>query len=178
MKANAPLIAALVLALGACAAPQKPVPPPPAPVAVKPKPRPPVRLPVPPADWRDAAQTPGNWTWGLVGGRSTARFGLAGAAPLISLSCDRASGRVLIARAGAAPTAVPLAVATTSIRRPLLNDPALGNGNWLVVPLPARDPILDAIAFSRGRFAIEAAGLETLYLPAWPEISRVIEDCR
>jgi len=44
--------------------------------------------------------------------------------------------------------------------------------------LSARDPLLDAIAFSRGRFALEAAGLETLYLPAWPELSRVIEDCR
>ena len=44
--------------------------------------------------------------------------------------------------------------------------------------LPARDPALDAIAFSRGRFALETAGLATLYLPSWPEISRVVEDCR
>jgi hypothetical protein len=46
------------------------------------------------------------------------------------------------------------------------------------VVLPARDALLDAIAFSRGRFALEAAGLETLYLPSYPEISRVVQDCR
>ena len=73
---------------------------------------------------------------------------------------------------------MPLAVATSSLRRPLMSDPARSPAGWLVVVLSARDPLLDAIAFSRGRFALEAAGLETLYLPAWPELSRVIEDCR
>jgi hypothetical protein len=34
------------------------------------------------------------------------------------------------------------------------------------------------MAFSRGRFAIETAGLPTLYVPSWPEVSRVVEDCR
>ena len=56
---------------------------------------------MPPADWRDAEQTPGIWNWALVNGRSTASFGLPGAAPLVSLSCDRTIGRVLLARAGA-----------------------------------------------------------------------------
>jgi hypothetical protein len=60
----------------------------------------------------------------------------------------------------------------------LMSDPARSPAGWLVVVLTARDPLLDAMAFSRGRFALEAAGLETLYLPAWPELSRVIEDCR
>lgn len=133
---------------------------------------------MPPADWRDAEQTPGIWNWALVSGRSTASFGLPGAAPLVSLSCDRTSGRVLLARAGAAPTPVPLTVVTASTRRPLLSEANGSPAGWLIVPFPVGDPILDAMAFSRGRFALEAAGLETLYLPAWPEISRVIEDCR
>jgi len=38
--------------------------------------------------------------------------------------------------------------------------------------------VLDQIAYSRGRFAIEIAGLEPLIVPAWPEVGRVIEDCR
>ena len=33
-------------------------------------------------------------------------------------------------------------------------------------------------AFSKGRFAIETPGLATLYVPSYPEITRVIEDCR
>jgi hypothetical protein len=46
------------------------------------------------------------------------------------------------------------------------------------VSLPAGDPLLDAMAFSRGRIAIEVSGMAPLYLPAWPELARVIEDCR
>jgi len=33
------------------------------------------------------------------------------------------------------------------------------------------------MALSKGRFAVETQGLETLYVPAWPEMTRVIEDC-
>jgi hypothetical protein len=165
------------LVLGACASAPKPVPPPVLISHPKPVPRP-APLPLPPTDWRDAPQTPGTWTWALNSGRSTASFGLPGKSPLVLLSCDRTAGQVQLVRAGSAPTAVPLAVATSTQRRPLMSDPTRSPAGWLVVPLTARDPLLDAIAFSRGRFALEAAGLETLYLPAWPEISRVIEDCR
>jgi hypothetical protein len=177
VKAIAPLTL-LVLTLASCAAPPKPVPVRP-PVVAQPRPTPaPPPLPAPPADWRDAPQTPGNWFWSMVGGRSTASFGLLGSPMLVSLTCDRAQRRMLLARAGAAAAAVPMAVATTSQRRPLLSDPAMGSAGWLVTSLPAGDPLLDAMAFSRGRFALEAAGLPTLYLPAWPEVSRVVEDCR
>ena len=41
----------------------------------------------------------------------------------------------------------------------------------------ARDSLLDALAFSRGRFGLIVDGVE-LTLPAWPEIARVLEDCR
>jgi hypothetical protein len=47
--------------------------------------------------------------------------------------------------------------------------------NAVVAP---SDPILDAMALSKGRFAVETEGLATLYLPTWAEVSRVIEDCR
>ena len=175
MKAIAPLVV-LSLALAACATP-RPAPAP-QPTVVQPRPIPPAPLPQPPADWRDAPQTPGNWTWTMVAGRSTATFTGTGSTALVTLSCDRPQGRVLLARTGAAATALPLAVATTSTRRHLLSDPAFPPHGWLIVPIAAADKVLDAIAFSRGRFALEAAGQETLYLPSWPEISRVIEDCR
>ena len=175
MKAIAPL-ALLSLALAACAAP-RPAPAP-APVAAKPRPIQPAPLPLPPTDWRDAPQTPGNWAWAMAGGRSTATFSGPSGAALVTLSCDRAQGRVLLSRTGAAAAALPLAVTTTSTRRPLLSDPSYPAQGWLVVPIAATDGLLDAIAFSRGRFALETAGQETLYLPSWPEISRVVEDCR
>jgi hypothetical protein len=44
--------------------------------------------------------------------------------------------------------------------------------------LPASDPFLDQIVFSRGRFAVEAQGQARLILPTWPEPARVVEECR
>jgi hypothetical protein len=43
--------------------------------------------------------------------------------------------------------------------------------------LQANDPLLDAIAFSRGRFMVTGGGA-TLAIPSWPEAARSIEDCR
>ena len=40
------------------------------------------------------------------------------------------------------------------------------------------DPLLDAMAVTRGRFAVETTGLSTLYLPPWAEVTRAIESCR
>ena len=56
--------------------------------------------------------------------------------------------------------------------------PAGGAGPSQVATLSARDPLLDAIGFSRGRFAVEVAGLPDLILPTWAETERVVEDCR
>ena len=73
---------------------------------------------------------------------------------------------------------MPLVVTTTSTSRPLSARPGAGSQPTLVVALPARDPLLDAIVFSRGRFAVEAQGFAPIYAPTWPEIARVVEDCR
>ena len=165
--------AGAVLLAAACVSPPAPAPVP-VPVA-----RPRAAAPVgPPADWRDAGQTPGDWRWSRVGTRSVAVYGRAGAAPLLALVCDRANARVLIERSGDAAGSVPITLRTTSLLRALSSDPALGRAGIVAAALAARDPLLDAMAFSRGRFALEVAGLEPLYLPAWPEVSRVIEDCR
>ena len=40
------------------------------------------------------------------------------------------------------------------------------------------DRLLDALAFSRGRFAIGVPGAAPLIVPNWPEATRAIEDCR
>ncbi len=51
-------------------------------------------------------------------------------------------------------------------------------GSGYSVSLNPRDPLLDAMAITRGRFAVEVEGETPLYLPAWAEVTRVIEDCR
>lgn len=44
--------------------------------------------------------------------------------------------------------------------------------------VPAADPVLDQMAFSRGRFLVTAEDGTSLVVPAWPEFARVVEDCR
>lgn len=56
--------------------------------------------------------------------------------------------------------------------------PAIPTANGLAAELSASDRLLDAMALTKGRFAVEIAGIPTLYLPSWAEVTRVIEDCR
>ena len=172
------LAAAALTLLGSCTASPPPQPiNAPEPVPVRPAPRP---APLPPvADWRDIMPPAGNWRWGMVQGRSNAQYVATSGAVLASLTCDRGGGQVLLARPGRADSQVAMGITTTSGgNRPLLSNPAAASAGWIVATLPARDRLLDAMAFSRGRFLFDVAGLPPLALPSWPEVSRVIEDCR
>jgi hypothetical protein len=82
------------------------------------------------------------------------------------LRCDRATRTVTITRPGGAPAA--LTVVSDSVTRTL---PPSGR-------LLANDPLLDAIAYSRGRFIIRDGTGPTVAVPSWPEAARSIEDCR
>jgi hypothetical protein len=128
-------------------------------------------------DWRDAPLTAGAWRWSASDGRSVASFGLAGQVSLVTLTCVT-RGTVQLTHAGTASAAAPLVVTTSAGTFPLMSDPLVAGATGMTVTLPARAPALDAIAFSRGRFVIEVAGQAPSYLPAWPEVSRVVEDCR
>lgn len=108
-------------------------------------------------DWRDLPLAPGDWTYDP--GANEARYGD------LSLRCDSVRRQIVVTRAGAPG---PLRLRTTYGERIL---PAGG-------ALAAADPLLDEMAFSRGRFTVEAPGTATLILPAWPEPARVVEDCR
>ena len=103
-----------------------------------------------------------------------ARFG----GDALVLSCNRDAAAVTLIRAGAAEGEVPMTILTSSGNRTVSGKALPGPPPVIALTFAARDSLLDAMAFSRGRFAVETAGLPTLYLPSWPEISRVIEDCR
>jgi hypothetical protein len=122
----------------------------------------------------DAPATTGDWSYG--GG--VASFGEPGAQPRLTVRCDRAGGAVEIIRSGSAAAALPMRVLTEFESRTLDAVPAGSDPASIVARLPAQDPLLDAMAFSKGRFALEIAGLQTLYVPSWTEVTRVIEDCR
>ena len=124
----------------------------------------------------DAPQTPGDWLYRATSDGSTAMFGRPGNPPSAWLTCRRAGGVVEISAAGA--ISGPMIVRTESVDRPVNLAPAAQEPPAAVARVPAQDSLLDAMAYSKGRFALEAAGAPPLYLPAWPEVARVIEDCR
>jgi hypothetical protein len=173
--------AALAALLASCTSAPPPAPRPmprPQPTYTPPPPR-----AKPPLGWRDAPITPGNWRWSRIGGASSARFAEGPGGAALEFRCDRAAGAILLIRGGSSSAAsdgtrVALTVTTTSTSRPLTGQPLGGPQPAIVVSLPVRDPLLDAIVFSRGRFAVEAHGLAPIYAPTWPEIARVVEDCR
>lgn len=148
------------------------------PPAEPPRPRPgtatlrPSPSPQPPATpqarfaWEDAPLTPGGWRYVRTRSGSSASYGAPGRA-LFELRCT-APRAIQIVRSGA-PGA--LTIRTSSTARTL-------TGTGGAFALPADDPLLDAMAFSRGRFAVETQGAAPLVIPSWPELGRVIEDCR
>ncbi len=56
--------------------------------------------------------------------------------------------------------------------------PTGGTLAYLATEIMPMDPILDAMAFSRGRILLETDGHTPIILPAWAEITRIVEDCR
>lgn len=123
-------------------------------------------LPPAPADWRTRPLTAGTWTWRGSVESSEAIFS-DGRGPQLVIRCARATRRVSFSRVGAALTA-PIRIATTSSER------VLGIGNMVL----ASDRLLDAIAFSRGRLWVNAAGSMPLVLRSAAEPARTVEDCR
>lgn len=166
-----PCLVSLAALLASCAPrPQPPRPAPPPPPA--PAPAPPVTPPPPPpADWRDGPLSPGDWTYSPGDGAGSAAFANAGA-PALIVRCE-APGRLSLVRTGSGGSRITI---RTSFGDRSLT--ALPVGQGLRAILPAADPLLDQIAFSRGRFLVETDGAPALIVPAWPEPARVIEDCR
>ena len=126
----------------------------------------------------DAPQTPGDWTYLPSAGGGAALFAPVGGGPGLTLRCNRNARTVSILRAGMAKDALPMRIVTEAMERIVDGLPSAAQPPAVEATLNARDPMLDAIAFSKGRFMVEVQGLRTLYVPSWPEVTRVVEDCR
>jgi hypothetical protein len=94
--------------------------------------------------------------------------------------CDMAARRIYLSRPGNFADGVVGQItirATTGVQSyPLAN--ASDTPPYVAAALAPADPHLDAIAFSRGKFLVEVKGAADLVLPNWPELARVVEDCR
>ncbi|MBO9697010.1 MAG: hypothetical protein J7499_12505 [Sphingopyxis sp.] len=154
--------ATLTLVVAGCTAIPTPEAPPPAPRPVAPAPTP-APPPAPTAGWEDRAVDRGAWRYD-AGSRSAAFIATGSANPLLSMTCDGGSIRMTSSLSG-----------NVSLRTSAGTDQIRFDGGS--ANLANRDPRLDRIAFSRGRFALETPG-GALTLPVQSEIGRVIEDCR
>ncbi len=175
------LIVVPLALLGSCVGPGgKPAPAPaprPAPASPRPAPAPSPATPAPVStEWQYRPVTPGNWTYNTDAAGPAARFGPPSGGALLSVRCDRVSRRISVVRAGMG-------------QGPMLVRTSYGATSWpasaVGAPIPetvatraASDSVLDQIAYSRGRFAVEVGGLAPLIVPAWAEVARVVEDCR
>jgi len=155
--------AGLTLVVAGCTAIPQPEAPPPAPQPVAPAPAP-APLPTPTLGWEDRAVDRGAWRYDAAS-RSAAFVPTGSANPLLTMACSGGGIRLTSALDGA--VSLRTSAGTDQVR--------FDAGN---ATLPSRDPRLDRIAFSRGRFALEAPGGGALTLPVQSEIGRVIEDCR
>lgn len=179
-------MAALALTSG-CVAPgpvRAPAPPRAAvpPVAVQqpapPPPRPSAPVIAAPVDWRDATLAEGIWRYRPLADGSLAVFVAPGGQTLLSLRCNRPRTTVTLIREGVTvPGTAPVpATISASTQQQRLTASATQDG--LAIALNAQDRLLDALAFSRGRFAVDIYGTAMLVVPAWSEVARVVEDCR
>ena len=161
-------LAALAVLAGCVSAPAPPAPPAPAPGPAAAPPAPP---PPPPASWQEGTVTAGDWRYS-ESPRPQASFG--DSAPLMTIVCT-ADRQLRLVRSGSADAASSMAIRTTMSERSL---PTAVGAEGTVATLGAADPLLDEIAFSRGRILVQVPGQADLVLPTWPEPARVIEDCR
>ena len=176
---------ALSFTIAACvpAPDSTPAPKPtPTPSPVQTAPPPPAPAPAPPReDWIDEARTPGEWTYSNGGAGGAARYVDSRGAPVFSILCLADDARIALVRHGAG-SGTPAMTIRTETRDRMLNTRGLSPDEAgrpaIAAYLDRTDPLLDAMALTRGRFAVEIPGLSTLYLPPWAEVTRVIEDCR
>ena len=166
------LLLAPIVLISACVSPpaRRPAPP-----AARPTPPPPPRpLPAPPAE-AETALTPGSWAYRQDARGALALFGPGGVDALVVLRCDRAARRLLLSAPGAAPATLTLT--TTSATKAFATTAAGSASGYVTAEIAVDDAILDAAAFSRGRFTI-TTNATSIVTPPWPEVARVIEDCR
>lgn len=134
--------------------------------------------------WRAVPLTEGSWRYQNIDNAATALFSRSDNTPIIAISCDLTRRDIWITRALSQPsqTALPsdmlMHITTDTSSVILIAHRELKPFQGTSARLDPMDSLLDSIAFSVGRFAVEMPDQDALYLPAWAEIARVIEDCR
>jgi hypothetical protein len=120
--------------------------------------------------------SPGSWSYRAAAGGSEASFIDGTGAARMVIVCGKVTRLVTLSRISSAP-ASSMSFWTSSLSRNLPSrfDQLTGR---VIAQLGASDALLDAMAFSRGRFAVSMPGSPSLVLPVGAEVDHVVEDCR
>jgi hypothetical protein len=130
----------------------------------------------PQGHWTDWPMVPGSWVYRNDDRGSVALYGAQGGDAIVTLRCDKGRGRIYLSRAG--NVSGTLTVRTSSTSKAVTAQSTGGNPPYAAVEMIPTDPLLDAMAYSRGRIALELAGAQNIAIPIWSEIGRITEDCR
>ncbi len=109
---------------------------------------------------------------------SLALYGIPGQDAHLLIRCDRREQKIYLSRAGqlAEGNTTNMIIRTTTAAQTFaVASNGAGYASTILAPL---NPHLDAMAFSRGRFLVTMDGTADMVVPSWPELTRVIEDCR
>ena len=128
------------------------------------------------ADFSYSPVSPGSWSYRAVAGGSEASFIDGTGTARMVIACGTVTRLVTLSRISAAP-ASSLSFWTSSLSRNLASRFDQPTGR-VIAQVGASDALLDALAFSRGRFAVSMPGSPALVLPVGAEIDHVVEDCR
>ena len=164
------------LALAACST----APPEPAPA---PQPARPVATPYPTSmqpqgEWIDWPITPGDWVYRKDARGSLALFGPANKDAVFIIRCDQARRQLVLSRSGSVGDGATMVLRASAGLQSYPAGNSGGTSPYAAISISPGDIMMDRIAYSRGRFAVETSGLTSLAIPVWPEFSRVVEDCR
>lgn len=175
------LCSVMALMLATCAAPaptRVPQPFPQPPVSNEPPPPPaPVEIVQPAGEWLDWPLAKGQWVYRTDDRGSIALFGVAGKDALVTLRCDKARRILFLSRAGLLKYS-RMTIRTSYSFKTFETQNTGSAPHYVATEIAPTDPILDAMAFSRGRIAVQAYGELFIAIPVWAEIGRVVQDCR
>lgn len=177
MRTKFAILASLLLA-SACSSPP---PPQPATPVVQPKPQP---VPILPADtpdfakWQDWPIAPGDWVYRQDDRGSIALFGPVGQDAIVTLRCDKSRQRVYLSRQGSFTGSRAITMRSSSAMHSWQGAPTGGTPSYIAAEIVPTDKGLEDMAYTRGRIALDVMGFSAIAIPIWPEVSRVIEDCK
>ncbi len=178
----------IIIALSSCSVPETKNTAPPAQtvpqVAPEPVAQPAPAKPAAPAivqptgDWIEWPITQGDWVYRQDSRGSIALFGNPGQDALLTLRCDKNESKLYFSRAGNPQNGAKMTIRTSHTLKSYAASPTGATPSYAAIAIDPSDGILDALVYTRGRFAVETDGMLSVAVPSWAEVVHVIEDCR